>query len=109
MEWIMDVLSEVILSVLGGTLTFIAAKLGKTLAYWYQEKFQNDALRSLAASLVRAVEQMYWDCKGEEKMEKALSMGETVLSEKGIKISAAQLRMLLEEALGEMKKEVLKS
>ncbi len=103
MDFITDIMSEVILSVLGVVLTYLAARLGKIFGAWYEEKFQNETLRSVAKTCVLAVEQMYRDAGGKEKLEKALLMGEAMLQEKRIKIEAEELRVLLEAALSEMK------
>lgn len=103
MDLIMDFVSEVILSLLGATITFLAAKLGKFLGDWYREKLTDETLRSVAKTCVLAVEQMYQNCLGSEKLERALTMGEEMLRKKGIKIEKEELRVILEAALTEMK------
>lgn len=103
MEWMMEFLSEGILAVLGVALTFLASRLGSLLGKLWREKLKDENVRSVAATCVRAVEQMYKNKSGKEKLEKALIMGEKLLSRKGIRISAQELRVVLEAALSEAK------
>lgn len=103
MEMLLDTVFQALLTVFGGVLTFFASKLGAFMGKWLKEKEKNDVISSICRSCVYAVEQMYRDCGGEEKLLKALEMGEAMLLEKGIKISADTLRCLLESALAEAK------
>ncbi len=109
MDLIMDLVSEAILSLLGAVLTFVAAKIGACIGAWYREKITNETLRSVAQTCVRAVEQMYKEWGGAQKLEKALSMGEEMLRKKGIKIEKDEMRVLLEAALNELKGAMEKS
>lgn len=103
MEWMMELLGEVILAVLGAVLTWLASRIGALLGKFVREKMKDDSIRSVAATCVRAVEQMYGGRSGREKLEKALILGEKMLSEKGIRISAQEMRIVLEAALSEAK------
>ncbi len=103
MEWIMEFLSEGILAALGVALTLLASRLGTVLGKFWREKMKDESIRSVAATCVYAVEQMYGGKSGAEKLEKALIMGEKLLSGKGIRISAQELRVVLEAALSEAK------
>ncbi len=103
MEWIMEILSEGILAILGVALTFLASRIGTLLGNFWREKIQDESVRNVAATCVLAVEQMYKNKSGKEKLEKALSMGEKLLSRRGIRISSQELRVVLEAALSEAK------
>lgn len=103
MELFMEFASEVILAVLGVAVTFLASKAGKILGTFFRQKLTDQTAREVASTCVRAVEQMYQEKSGAEKLEKALLMGEGMLARKGIKISAQELRYLLEAALSEAK------
>ena len=94
MEWFMEGLSEVILAVLGVALTLLASRIGTLLGKFVGEKMKDEHVRSVAATCVRAVEQMYGEKSGREKLEKALLMGEKLLAGKGIRISAQELRVV---------------
>jgi hypothetical protein len=103
MEWMMQILSECLVSVLGVILTALAARLGKQMGKVWRERAQSEAVQSVAKSCVAAVEQMYRELGGEEKLERALHFCETLLTEKGISISAEGMRIALEAALCEWK------
>ncbi|MBQ3075647.1 MAG: hypothetical protein IJC26_06220 [Clostridia bacterium] len=103
MEWIMEILGEVILSVLGVALTVLASRIGSLLGKFVREKMKDERVKEVAAICVRAVEQMYRECGGAEKLEKALVMGEKLLADKGIHVQAQELRLVLEAALSEAK------
>lgn len=103
MEWIMELLSEGILAVLGVALTVLASRIGSVLGKFWREKIKDESIRSVATTCVFAVEQMYGGKSGREKLEQALRMGEKMLLRKGIRISAQELRLVLEAALSEAK------
>ena len=103
MKWMMELLTDATLSTLGVVLTFLASKLGAYLGKVFREKWKDESARGVASTCVRAVEQMYRDLHGEEKLKKALAMGEEMLSRKGIRISGEEMRVLLEAALSEAK------
>lgn len=50
-------------------------------------------------NVVKAVEQMYKDLHGEEKLEKAVEKVEDILNDKGIPISGSEMRVLIESAV----------
>ena len=65
-------------------------------------KYINDKTKkAVAKTVVQAVEQVYKDLHGEEKLNEALSAASDMLTEKGIAVSELELRMLIEAAVGE--------
>ena len=65
-------------------------------------KYLNDKTkRSVAKTVVAAIEQIYKDLHGEAKLNKALESAEAMLIEKGITVTALELRMLIEAAVAE--------
>ena len=103
MEWLMDWISEGIFVILGTALTLLASRIGSILGKFVREKMQDESVREVASVCVRAVEQMYREKSGSEKLEQALLLGEKLLTRKGIRISAQELRIVLEAALSEAK------
>ena len=66
------------------------------------DKYINDSTKkSVAKTVVQAVEQVYKDLHGEEKLNKGLEYMAELLNEKGIKTSEAEMRLLIESAVGE--------
>lgn len=77
-----------------GLLGLIAKKIA--------QKVLNDKTKeNIARIAVRAVEQMYKDLHGEEKLIKALEAAAKLLTDKGITVTEYELRILLEDAVGE--------
>lgn len=65
-------------------------------------KYLNDKTkRDVAKTVVKAVEQVYKDLNGEEKLNRALAAASEMLASKGITVTDLELRMLLEAAVGE--------
>lgn len=69
------------------------------------DKYLNDKTkREVAKTVVKAVEQVYKDLHGEEKLNKALESASEMLEDKGIKFSELEMRMLIEAAVSEFNK-----
>jgi hypothetical protein len=65
-------------------------------------KYLNDKTkRDVAKTVVNAVEQIYKDLNGEEKLDCALAAAAEMLAAKGITVGDLELRMLLEAAVAE--------
>lgn len=65
-------------------------------------KYINDSTkRAIARTVVQAVEQIYIGIKGEEKLNMGITFMTELLKEKGIKVNETEIRLLIEEAVGE--------
>lgn len=97
-------MSEWGVEIIGTLLLAIAGSLGlliKSLA----TKYLNDKTKqTIAKIVVQGVEQVYKELHGEDKLNQALAMFADLLSEKGIKCSELEMRVLLESAVGEFNK-----
>lgn len=104
MELIKQVLSEYGLQLLGTVLTALATYLG-LIAKKYANKILDDRTKkSIAKTVVSAIEQCYKELSGPEKLQKAIEAAAEMLTEKGIKCTDVELRLLLESALAEFNK-----
>ncbi|MBR3837475.1 MAG: hypothetical protein IKJ74_04935 [Clostridia bacterium] len=103
MEWIYELLTELVLAVSGVVLTALGAYLGKALGRLWKEKLQNETLAGVAKITVSAVQMMYRELDGAQKLSHALSMAEEMLNEKGIRLPKEKIRIRLEAALAELK------
>ena len=99
MEWMYELLWDVFFAVLGTVCTAVAAELGKVLASFWKDKSQNEAIRSIADTCVSAVQMMYRDLNGDQKLCRAMEMASELLEEKGIRLSEERIRICLESAL----------
>ena len=104
MEFITNFISEYGTQILYMILTAIFGYLGiqaKALA----DKYINTKVKKeVARTVVQAVEQLYKDLHGEEKLNKALESASVMLAEKGITVSELELKMLIEAAVAEFNK-----
>ena len=91
-------------TILYSILTAIIGYIGIAAKHLYEKVIADRTKKEIARTVVQAVEQIYKDLHGEEKLQMALSSASEMLSEKGILISELELRMLLESALAECNK-----
>ena len=101
MEFLKEFISEYGTTILYAILTAFAGYLGIVIKRLYT-KFVNDKTKqAVAKTVVQAIEQIYKDLHGEEKLNKALESMSEMLAEKGIQISDLEMRMLIEAAVAE--------
>lgn len=104
MEFVKMFISEYGTAIAYMIITGIFAYLGvkvKELA----DKYLNDKTkRDVAKTVVQAVEQVYKDLHGDEKLSKALESASEMLAEKGITVTELEMRMLIEAAVAEFNK-----
>ena len=86
---------EIIMTVLTAVGTFLGFVFKKLYTRVVNDKIKQE----VAELVVQGVEQMYKNLHGEEKMEKALEAASEMLENKGITVSAFELKMLLEAAV----------
>lgn len=103
MEWLKEILGELVFACLGVVITAVATWLGTLAGKLWKEKAQSEEVQSIAKTCVRAVEQMYRDLDGEEKLGIAMEMCKDFAAGKGIKLSADEIRIFLESALAGLK------
>ena len=102
LELLQPYLMEIIVTILTAIATYIGTKIKKI----YEEKVNDDTKRKVVSTVVKAVEQLYKDLNGEEKLEKAQENIVEMLNEKGIMITELEMNMLIEEVCNSFKKEV---
>ena len=92
-----EILLQYGLEILGVILVALFGWVATAAKKWLNDK----QLTHIAKTAVSAVEQVYKDVHGEEKLNKALEMFSTLLKKKGIKVNADQMLILIESAVGE--------
>lgn len=101
MDIITDFISAYGVEIMYAIITFIAGWLGtviKNLATkWFNDKTKQDVVKTC----VKAVEQIYKDLHGEDKLNKALEAASEMLMTKNITVTDIELRMLIEAAVAE--------
>ena len=92
---LIQILLPILATFLTGVFTYIGNKLKKT----YEEKVTNDTTKAVIKDVVQFVEQVYGDIHGKEKLQKAIEQASAILQSKGIKITDAEIMMLIESAV----------
>lgn len=101
MEFIKLFISEYGTTILYAILTALAGYVGIVAKRLYTKYVNDKTKQAVAKTVVQAVEQIYTDLHGEEKLNKALEAASEMLAEKGITITDLEMRMLIEAALAE--------
>lgn len=101
MELINEFISTYGTTILYSVLTAIAGYLGVVIKNLYQKYINDKTKQDVAKTCVKAVEQIYKDLHGEEKLQKALEAASELLSSKNVSITDIELRMLIESAVSE--------
>ena len=86
-------------SILYAIITAIAGYIGVVVKNLYKKYIDDKTKKDVANTVVQAIEQIYKDLHGEEKLNKALENASEMLAIKGIDVSELELRMLIEAAV----------
>ena len=84
-----------ILCAIFGTLGYVVKQIAKTY-------LDNETKLSIAANVVRFVEQVWTEIHGQDKLQKALETAEEMLRKKNIPFDADEMMVLIEAAVQEM-------
>ena len=90
---------QILLPILATAITALFTYIGTALKKAYEEKINNDTAKAVVEDAVKFVEQVYTDLNGKEKLQKATEQVAEILASKGIRISAAEINMLIESAV----------
>lgn len=104
MEIFNQFLADYGMQILSAVVTAVATYLGVVIKNLVT-KFLNDKTKQdVARIVVQGIEQCYQALSGPEKLQKAIETATEMLNEKGIMVTEVELRMLLENAVGEFNK-----
>lgn len=95
----LDMIQPYLLEAIMGVLTVIATFIGKKIKKLYEEKINTELKEKIVRTVVNAVEQIYKDLKGEEKLDKCLENIVEMFNEKGLTASELEIRMLIESVV----------
>ena len=102
MEFITNFISEYGLMILYALLTALAGFIGTQIKKIYENHVNDETKQKVVATCVKAVEQLYHDLNGEEKLDKAKENIFAMLSTKGIEITDIEIDMLIESCVAEL-------
>jgi hypothetical protein len=104
MNELMELLQPYLLEIIVATLTGIATFIGTKVKKIYQERVNTETKEKVVKTVVNAVEQIYKDLKGEDKLNVCIENATEILNEKGISITELELRMLIESTVNSFNK-----
>lgn len=99
MEFIKDFINEYGVKIMLMIITAVGSYVGMQIKILYSKYVTNLEKRKIVTDVVRAVEQMYHDLNGEEKLKYAINGATEMLNARGIKVTDFELRMLIEAAV----------
>ena len=96
-----ELLGTYVLPVLAAALTALAGFVGAQLKNLYRRWVDDKTKEAVVRTCVKAVEQLYRDVGGPEKLERAREGIRQMLEEKGIPITQLEMEMLIESVVSE--------
>lgn len=97
----LDFINEYGTTILYTILTAVGGYIGIMVKNLYTKYINDKTKEKVAKTVVQAVEQIYKDLHGKEKLDLALDSAAEMLEQKGISVTDLELRMLIEAAVGE--------
>lgn len=94
-------ISEYGATILYTLITAIAGFFATAIRSLYKKYVDSKTKQDIVKTVVKAVEQIYKDLHGEEKLNMALENASDMLAIEGITITEFELRMMIEAAVGE--------
>lgn len=99
MEFFKDFINEYGVKIMLMIITAVGSYVGMQIKILYAKYVTSLEKRKIVTDVVRAVEQMYHDLNGEEKLQRAIAGATEILGSRGIKVTDFELRMLIEAAV----------
>ena len=96
-------------AILYAIVTAIAGYIGIALKNLYTKYVNDKTKEAVVKTCVKAVEQLYNDLDGDEKLDKCIQSISEILTEKGIAISELEIRMLIEAAVNELNRQFVET
>ena len=106
MDFFNDFMSNYGATILYTIMTAIGGYLGLFIKNMYSKYINDQTKKDVVNTCVRAVEQLYKDLHGDEKLQKAIEAISSMLNEKNISASTDEIRLLIEAAVLEFNKKV---
>lgn len=96
-----EIFATYALPIIAAAVTALAGFLGAQLKGLYQKYINDKTKESVVRTCVKAVEQLYHNLSGPEKLEKAKDGVVEMLNEKGIPITELEMNLLIEAVVSE--------
>lgn len=96
-----DIYMTYVLPVVVAALTAFAGFIGTQIKKVYEKHINDKTKEAVVRTCVKAVEQLYHDLGGPDKLQKAKEGVRQMLEEKGIPISELEMNLLIESVVAE--------
>jgi hypothetical protein len=101
-QFLIEIVTLYAPQVMEAVLYVVVSLLALAAAKYLKPILQNKVIKAIAKNVVLFVEQTYKDLHGEDKLNKALEAFSEMLAERKIKVSANEMRVMLEAAVAEL-------
>lgn len=96
-EQIWNLIGNDLLSILTTLVSAFTIYMIAKIKRLYEEKANNDIKRSIVKTVVNAIEQVYKDLSGDDKLIKAQENIKNLLKEKKISMTELEMSLMIEE------------
>ena len=96
-----EIFATYALPVIAAALSAVAGFIGVQIKKLYEKHINDKTKEAVVRTCVKAVEQLYHDLNGPEKLKKAQDGVRQMLEEKGIPITELELNLLIESIVSE--------
>ena len=97
-----DIIFQTVIAAIASGVAATLGYIGLKIKGYVEEKYNIHIKKETAEQCVKAVEQLYHDLQGCEKLEKCKTNVIQMLAQKGIDITDLELDMFIEAAVAEM-------
>ena len=97
-----DIFFQTLITAIAGAVATMLGYIGLKLKSLVEEKLNIHIKKETAELCVKAVEQLYHDLQGPEKLERCKTYVMQMLAQKGIDITELELDMLIEAAVAQL-------
>ena len=104
-----QLISNDVFNLLITIISFIIIIFVKKIKNIYETKVTDETKRNVIKKVVKAVEQIYYDLSGSEKLQKAKENIVNMLNEKDITISELELDMMIEDVCNSIRKGIIEN
>lgn len=96
-EQIWNLIGNDLLSILSTLVSAFTIYMIAKIKRLYEEKANNDIKRSIVKTVVNAVEQVYKDLSGDDKLIRAQENIKSLLQEKKLSMTELEMNLMIEE------------
>lgn len=97
-----EIIFQTVITAIAGAVAAVLGYIGLQIKKVFEEKMNLHIKKETAEQCVKAVEQLYHDLQGPEKLERCKTYVMQILAQKGIEITELELDMIIEAAVAQL-------